>query len=146
MAWRHACVHGSRYWSRYAMSAGMRSITASVEQRVLFLIALNSWNSRNSFRGIEKKFASRVFEKVVQTMYHRNMERQFSSLNCRLDTSALMPKCLDSSDPPHQCWGVLSPKCPQAMQQLTDLAEHSHMYVCKKCFTVSENVDKSWCR
>jgi len=31
--------------------------------------------------------------------------------NCPLDTSALVPKCPGSSDPPNQCRSVLRPKC-----------------------------------
>jgi len=39
----------SRYWSCYAMPAGMRSITTSVEWQVVFLTALGSWNLKHSF-------------------------------------------------------------------------------------------------
>jgi len=36
--------------------------------------------------------------------------------NCLLDTSVLVPKCLDTSDPSEQCWSVSGPKCPVTLR------------------------------
>jgi len=44
---------------------------------------------------------------------------------CLLDTSVLVPKCLDTSDLPEQCQSVSVPMCPGSVVMLND-ANNSH--------------------
>jgi len=41
---------------------------------------------------------------------------RYISAKCLLDTSVLVPKCPDTSDPPEQCRSVPGPKCPVAVR------------------------------